>query len=94
MTKKVNDVVKAFGKDIEEATKKLQQKFSGFCILHPEFANVGLEYDAGTFVKDGKDMAWAKLFQEIEVEEEAAANHPEVAAPKKGGKRKKNVKVA
>ena len=92
MAKKINDVVKAFGKDIEEASKKLQQKFSGFCILHPEFANAGLVYDAGTFVKDGKDMAWAKLFQEVE-EEEPVANHPEVAAPKKG-RRKKNVKVA
>lgn len=91
MTKKVTDIVKAFGGSIEEATKKLQQKFSGFCILHPEFANAGLEYDAGTFVKDGKDMAWAKLFQEVEVEEEAVANHPEVKAAKKSGKRKAKV---
>lgn len=93
MTKKINDVVKAFGKDIEEATKKLQTKLTGFCILHPEFSNAELEYDAGTFTKDGKEMAWAKLFQVVE-EEEPVANHPEVAAPKKGGKRKKNVKVA
>lgn len=93
MAKKVNDVVKAFGKDIEEATKKLQSKLTGFCILHPEFAGAALEYDAGTFTKDGKEMAWAKLFQYVEEEEEPVANHPEVAAPKKG-RRKKNVKVA
>lgn len=91
MAKKVNDVVKAFGSNIEEATKKLQTKFTGFCILHPEFSGAELEYDAGTFQKDGKECAWAKLFQYVE-EEEPVANHPEVS--KKSAKKSRKAKVA
>lgn len=92
MSKKVNDVVKAFGNNIEEAAKKLQVKFQGFCILHPEFEGANLEFDAGTFVKDGKTMAWAKLYQTIEVEDEPIVSHPEVA--KKSAKKSRKAKVA
>lgn len=92
MTKKVNDVCKAYGKDIEEATEKLKKKFNGFCVLHPEFSNAELEYDAGDFTKaDGTQGSWAKLFQYVE-EGEPIANHPEVA--KKSNKRKSKAKVA
>ena len=93
MAKKVNDVVKAFGKDIEEATKKLVDKKNGFVILHPEFAGVELEYDAGTFTKDGKEMAWAKLFQYVE-EEEPVANHPEMKPAAKKPRKPKKAQVA
>jgi hypothetical protein len=88
--KKVNEVCKAFGKDVEEATQKLQTKFKGFCILHPEFTNAELDYDAGSFVKaDGTQGAWAKLFQEIEVEDTPVKNHPEMKQ-----KKPKKAKVA
>ena len=92
--KKVNDVVKAYGKDVEEATAKLKKKFSGFCILHPEFAGAELEYDAGDFTKaDGTQGSWAKLFQIVEIpDEEPIVGHPEVA--KKSAKKSRKAKVA
>lgn len=91
MTKKYDDVIKAFGKDIEEASKKLSAKKKGFLVLHPEFNEADLHYDADTFVKeDGSVGAWAKLYQVVEVDDEPVANHPQIA-PKKGNKRKPKV---
>lgn len=95
MAKKVvtNDVVKAFGVDIEDATRKLQNKLKGFLIIHPEFAGAALDYDAGEFEKNGETKAWAKFTHTVEVEDETVANHPEVKAANKPSNKKK-AKVA
>lgn len=91
MAKKVVEVCKAFGNDIEQATKKLQSKFKGFVIIHPEFNGVELDYDAGEFEKNGETKAWAKFTQEVEVDDEPVANHPQMAAKKSSNKKKAKV---
>lgn len=91
MAKKVVEVCKAFGNDIEAATKKLQAKFKGFVIIHPEFTDVELDYDAGEFEKNGETKAWAKFTQEVEVDDEPVVNHPQMA---KKPSNKKKAKVA
>lgn len=92
MAKKVvtNDVVKAFGVDIEDATRKLQNKLKGFLIIHPEFAGVEMDYDAGEFTtREGETKAWAKFTHTCEVEVEEVKNNPQMKAPKKPSKKAK-----
>lgn len=96
MTTKNSDVLKAFGKDVKEATEKLKAKLEGFLILHPEYAEPGvLHYDADTFVdkSTGERKAWAKFYQVNEVEE-PIMNHPQISEPKAKKNNKRKPKVA
>lgn len=91
MSKVTKDICKGFGKTVEEATERLQQKFTGLCIIKPEFKDCEKDYDAGPFMKDGEEHWWAKFTQEVEVDDEPVANHPQMAAKKSSNKKKAKV---